>query len=302
MLAAMPIARRHPSLPLTHLQMLLAAALVSSSFTVAAWTARRMDPLLLALCRFVLATLCFAPVAFRHHRPQLPAAQQLAGYAAISFCLTGFFWLMFFSLRYTTALNTAAIYTLVPGLSGLYGMLLLREKLGFHRRLALLLGMLGALWIIFRGDPDRFVALDLNRGDILFFGGCLLMALYTPLVKLVYRQEPMSVMTFWIMATGCGWLLLFAAPRLPAAPWTTIGLGVWSAIAYLAIFTTMVTFYISQQATLIIGPTRVMAYSYFYPAMVLVIEWSLGHGLPSAATYPGIAIVLAATIVLQRQG
>ncbi|MEW6428311.1 MAG: DMT family transporter [Thermodesulfobacteriota bacterium] len=283
----------------THLLMLLAAALVSTSFTVAAWSAHRMDPLLLTLCRFLLATLCFAPIACRHGLV-LPAARQLAGYAAISFCLTGFFWLMFFSLRYTSALNTSAIYTLVPGLSGIYGLFLLREKLGGHRLLALLFGMVGALWIIFRGDFARLLALDLNRGDILFFCGCLLMALYTPLVKLLHRKEPMSVMTFWIMATGCGWLLLFAVPRVPSTPWSTIPPSVWAAIAYLAVFTTIVTFYLSQHATLIIGPTRVMAYSYFYPAMVPLIEWALGHGLPPEATYPGIAIVLAATVVLQR--
>jgi len=45
----------------------------------------------------------------------------------------------------------------------------------------------------------------------------------------------------------------------------------------------------------------VMAYSYFYPAFVLVINWGLGKGLPPAIILPGVAVVTLATVVLQRE-
>ena len=74
---------------------------------------------------------------------------------------------------------------------------------------------------------------------------------------------------------------------------------VWLGIIYLAIFSTIITFYLTHIATIYLGPTRVMAYSYFYPALVLAINWGLGKGLPPAIILPGILVVSLATIVLQ---
>ena len=102
--------------------------------------------------------------------------------------LVAFFWLMFLSLRWTTALNTSVIFTLVPGISGIYSAIILQERLGRYRLLALLFAMAGALWVIFHGDLSKMLSLQLGKGDLIFFYGCLFMAAYTPLVKLLQRS------------------------------------------------------------------------------------------------------------------
>jgi drug/metabolite transporter (DMT)-like permease len=207
---------------------------------------------------------------------------------------------MFLSLRFTQPMNTGVIFTTVPGISGVFSWFLVRERLGGHRLLALALAMTGALWVIFEGNLDRFMALQLNHGDLIFFGGCLMMALYMPLVKLFHRGEPMAMMTLWILVTGSLWLLLFSLPRLSAISWTTIPLFTWLGIAYLAFFTTIITFFISQWATLHLGPTRVMAYSYLYPPLLVALEWGLHRSLPQPSTLIGILIILPAMVIVQR--
>ncbi len=280
--------------------MLLTASLVSTSFTVGKAIADGMDPTVLTLVRFICATLFFLPYVGRKYGITRPPWPVLLRYSLISLALVGFFILMFLSLRYTTALNTGVIFTLVPGISGIYSMILLRERLGTNRLLALMFAMIGAIWVLFHGNPANLLAMHLNRGDLLFFCGCLLMALYTPLVKLFYRGEPMAVMTFWILLTGCGWLLMMAAPKLIATPWASIEPMIWIGILYLAVFSTVVTFFLSQWSTLYLGPTRVMAYSYLYPPLILLIDWALGHGLPSARILPGVFLITLAMIVVQR--
>ena len=195
--------------------MLISATLVATSFTVGKAITPFLDPVVLTLVRFTLAALLFTPYVSRRFGLPLPDRTALFRYSLISGALVGFFWLMFLSLRITNPLNTGVIFTTVPGISGIYSWFLLRERLGLYRILALLLAMIGALWVIFEGDIQHLLALDLNRGDLLFFGGCLLMALYMPLVKLLHRGEPMAVMTLWILITGCFWLLLFAVAKLP---------------------------------------------------------------------------------------
>lgn len=292
------LARKLP-LWLVHGLMLLAAVIVASSFTVGEAITRGLDPAVLLLVRYLIATLCLVPPLILKHGFSRPSQRQLLGYSAISAATVGFFWCMFEALRYTNAMNTSVIFTVVPGISGLYSAIFLKERLGRGRLLALLLGMFGALWVIFRGDLDRLLTMDVNHGDLLFLVGCFLMAAYTPLVKRVHQQESMLVMTFWVLATGSGWLLLLASTTLPTVAWGGVAGTVWAGIVYLAIFSTVITFYLTHIATIYLGPTRVMAYSYFYPAFVLLINWGLGKGLPPAIILPGVMVVSLATIILQ---
>jgi drug/metabolite transporter (DMT)-like permease len=282
-----------------HCLMLIAALIVSSSFTVGKAITYGLEPSVLLLVRYMIAVVCLAPIMIANHGFHLPSARRLGGYSLVSASTVGFFWCMFESLRYTNALNTSVIFTLVPGISGIYSAVFLKERLGRGRLWALFFGMIGALWVIFRGDINRLLALEVNYGDLLFLAGCFLMAAYTPLVKRIHKQESMVIMTFWVLVTGTGWLLLLSFSELRTVNWQGVETTIWAGIIYLAVFSTIITFYLTHISTLYLGPTRVMAYSYFYPAFVLVINWSFGKGLPPPAILPGVAVVTLATVVLQ---
>jgi len=110
------------------------------------------------------------------------------------------------------------------------------------------------------------------------------------------------VMTFWVLFSGSCWLFLLSGHKLLDVRWNDIPVNVWLGVCYLAVFTTVITFFLTQYAILFLGSTRVMAYSYLYPGMVLLIELALGHGLPSLSVLPGIAIVLTSMFILQYSG
>lgn len=282
-----------------HAQMLLVRGLIATSFPVGAAITHGLEPAMLTLLRFVLASLLFAPFVALRHGIALPTPRALAGYAAISACMVIFFWSMFEALRWTSALNAATLFTLVPGIAAFYAAFLVRERLGARRLAAIGLGLVGAVWVVFRGDPAALVSFAFNKGDLIFFGGCLVLGLYAPLVRRFNRGEPAAVMTFWVLLTGTGWLVLLNNTAIWTTDWSGIDLSVFAGIAYLAVFTTILSFFIQQHATLRIGPTRVTSYSYLNPALVVLIEWIAGKGLPPLIVLPGIAIILAATFVVQ---
>jgi drug/metabolite transporter (DMT)-like permease len=288
---------RH-SLVLIHLLMVLCAALVSTSFTVGAAITTGLDPAVLTLVRFFVATCILGPYVVLRFGPQFSWSLFFRS-ALISLCLVTFFFCMFLALRFTSALNTSVIFTLVPSIAGIYAVILVRERLAKRRLAALAVGMIGAVWVIFRGDISLLLAMVWNRGDIIFFAGCLAMGLYTPLVRLLHRGESMIVMTFWILVTGSIWLLILTGRALPDVQWAKVPPFVWGGIGYLAFFTTVVTFFLTQYAIAYLGPTRVMAYSYLYPGMVVILDLLLGHGLPDLRVLPGVVIVIAAMLVLQ---
>lgn len=287
------------SLPFIHLLMVISATLASTSFTVSAAIAAELDPVLLTLVRFVLAAAIFGPwVQYKYGLGF--SVSLVARCSLISCCLIIFFCSMFLSLRYTTALNTSVIFALVPSISGLYAFVLTGEHLSWEQLVALFCGMIGVIWVIFGGDPSQFLAMEWNRGDLIFLGGCFAMGLYTPLVKILYRGESMAVMTFWVLVTGAAWLLIFSVGKLSQVDWQAVPALAWAGVAYLAVFTTIITFFINQFSVPYLGPTRVMAYSYLLPGMVLILDLLLGHGLPPLPVLPGVAVILAAMFVLQR--
>jgi drug/metabolite transporter (DMT)-like permease len=287
------------SLGFIHLLMVISAILVSTSFTVGAAITSELDPAVLTLVRFTLAACIFGP--WVHFNYGLGFSVSLfCRCALISGCLVIFFCCMFLSLRYTSALNTSVIFALVPSISGGYALLFVGERLRKEQLLALAFGVVGVVWVIFRGDLSLLFAMEWNKGDLIFLGGCFAMGLYTPLVKILHRGEPMAIMTFWVLVTGSIWLLLFAGGNMATVNWGAVPAFAWVGIGYLAVFTTIITFFLTQFAVPYLGPTRVTSYSYLYPGFVLVIDLLLGHGLPPLRVIPGILIVLAAMVVLQN--
>ena len=291
---------RRPLLKI-HLFMLLSATLVSTSFIVGAAITEALEPALLTLIRFVIAASIFGPIV--HYKYGLHYSfSLLLRCALISGCMVSFFCAMFLSLRYTTALNISVIFALVPSISCFYAFFLLKERLMKEQLIALFCGLIGVLWVVFGGDVIRLLTMQWNYGDLIFLGGCFFMGLYAPLVKILHRGESMAVMTFWVLVTGALWLFAYTGRDLLTLSWGDVPLFVWAGVSYLSVFTTIITFFLTQYSVLFLGPTKVTAYSYLYPGLVLVLNFLLGNGLPAGEVIPGVLVIVAAMFVLMNAG
>lgn len=294
------LTKTYPSY-LVHGLMLLMVTFVASSFPVGALITTAMPPEVMMCIRFFMAASLFAPYVFFKHGLHLPSINKLKNYTVLSIPLVVFFWCMFEGLRYTSALNTGAIYTVVPAITAVYVFLINREKTSKRRSFGLLIGTFGAVWIVFRGDLANLSTVQLNYGDALFFLGCLFLAAYNPLIKKFYSGEAMEVMTFWVIAIGCVWLLLLSIPSFKLVAWQGVSSGVYLGVLYLAIFTTVVTFFLLQFGTLSIGATRVAAYSFLTPVLVVVLNIFLGAEVFDFKLLPGIFLILIAMNLVQKE-
>ncbi len=290
--------RTHPLLP-AHGLMLLTMLLVSSSFPVGAAIAKALDPAILMFFRFALAAVFFAPYVFIKNSLTLPSKTQLSRYAILSMPLVAFFWCMFESLRYTSALNTGALFTTIPGITSICAFFINREKTGKMRALGLLIGTIGALWIIFRGDWEALIGLQFNKGDVIFLIGCFFMGLYNPLIKYFYHDEPVEVMTFWTLLAGSIWLLALSGKSFWMTQWQEVEMGVYMGILYLALFTTLCTFFLLQFCTIKLGSTKVSAYSLLNPVAVIFISVVFGISDFEWITLPGMLTVILSMLIVQ---
>jgi drug/metabolite transporter (DMT)-like permease len=284
-----------------HGLMLISIFLAATSFPIGAAITNNLPPSVMMLMRFLLAALMFLPYLMLRNTLYLPSAKQMLGYCILSIPLAVFFWCMFESLRFTSAINTAALYTLVPAITAIYAVFINNEITHKFRSTGLFIGTLGALWIVFRGDYAALINLDLNYGDFMFIVGCLFLGFYSPLIKRIYRGEPMEVMTFWVLMCGAGWLLLVSASQLGNIDWSNIGYNVYGGILYLSLFTTLITFFLLQVCVVRIGPTKVAAYGFLTPIFVIIIGIALGTDHFEMVTLPGVVMVIMAMFIIQYE-
>ena len=283
-----------------HGLMMVATILIGTSFVVGREIAAGLDPGVLMAMRFAMAVVLYLPFVIWKHGLTLPGPKDFLRYAIIASAMVGYFWCMFEALRYTSAFNTGAINTTVPGLAAIFSVWIVRERIGAHRLVALAFAGVGALWIIFRGDIDRLLAFDLNKGDLIFFAGCVSLGFYTPFIQKFNRGEPAPVITLWVLVCGFFWMAAISNVKLWTSDWANVELEVYGGAAYLAVFTTIITYTIYQWGTPKIGATRAIAYSYFYPAVVMVLVWITGQETPPLIALPGVLIVMAASVVVQH--
>ena len=284
-----------------HLAMLGFSALVAGSFSLGAIVANDIAPQAITAARFVLATIVMGMVAFLQGDLRREYWQAPWRYFVLGALFTLYFVLMFEGLKTANPVSVAAVFTLMPLMSALFGWWLLRQVTTPRMALALGIAACGALWVIFRGDPAALWAFDIGRGEMIYFVGCIAHALYTPMVRKLNRGEGAAVFTFGMLVAGSVILGIVGFHDIRATDWAALPGMVWITIAYLTLFSTASSFFLLQYASLRLPSAKVMAYSYLTPAWVMLWEIGLGSMLPPTPLLFGIGATIIALLMLLRK-
>lgn len=298
-----------------HALLLLMTILVAGSFPVAAAmmqelsrSGQPMGASELMLLRFTLAALLFAPYVFYRFGLRLPSTERLCVYTALALPLVVFFCCMFVSLERGNMLNSGALFTLVPALAAMFARLINGESSSGLINVGLLLGTVGALWIVFRGDWQAASSLQLSDADLVFLLGCLFLSVYQPLVKRWHADEPVAVMTFWVIVMAALLLLLYsvltavdvgAASRFSWRAWLALPASIYWGTLYLTLFTTLLSFFLQQLGALTLGPARTSAYSLLVPTFVMTLSLWLEPQTFSWMLLPGVVLVVLGVALIQ---
>lgn len=284
-----------------HLAMLLFSMLVAGSFALGAMAANEITPSALNAVRFWIATVIIGCVAIATKGLSREAVTAPWRYALLAVFLTTYFVLMFEGLKTAPPVSAAAVFTLTPILTAGFGWLLLRQVLTQRMTLALVIGALGAIWVIFRADVAAILRFEVGQGEMIYFWGCVAHAVYTPLVRKLNRGETAVVFSFGVLLAGSVLLTFWAWGDLMATDWGALPGIVWITILYTAFFASAATFVLLQFATLRLPSSKVMAYTYLTPSWVIVWELALGGMPPPALVLAGLLLTITALILLLRE-
>lgn len=265
---------KHTGFAAAHLGMLLWALLIAASFSAAAQVSQAIDPILLTGLRLLFCALVFLPLLLFKGDSAM-TVRGLFGHAVLGLLLAAYFGSLFEALRYTSAVNTGTMFTLVPLLTMLFEAVLMPDIHLKQRVLPMLMAAAGAVLLVLKGaDPGELPSLY----AVSVYGvGCVAMALYSPLSQRLKARSlkgrgPVG-MTFWNMLFGALFLLAFCgfSGGWRSASLLTVSDFWW--LIYLAVFATLATFWLLHRAIGVIAPSSVISYIYLSTLLLTVFHW-----------------------------
>jgi len=283
-----------------HAAMLLFSALVAGSFSLGVIVANDIDPTALTAVRFALAAALIGAICAATGRLQRTHFRAPWRFALLGGTFGIYFVLMFEGLKTAPAVSAAAVFTLTPIMAGGFGYLLLRQHMTRRMALAISIGAVGALWVIFRADMRAFLAFEIGRGEVIYFWGCVAHAIYAPLVRKLNRGEPALAFTFGMLVAGAVLLFAAGASQIAGTDWAALPPRVWIALFYLSVFASAASFFLLQYASLRLPAAKVMAYTYLTPSFVILWEVALGNGAPPALILGGVGLTIVALALLLK--
>ncbi|NLC27827.1 MAG: DMT family transporter [Campylobacteraceae bacterium] len=278
---------------------IFATILIAGSFFASQRLSGVLTPSLLTLIRFILATIFLAPFVLFSKTKRTQLLYTMPRAMIISLFYSLYFMIMFEALKTTTVLNTGTLYTLVPFVTALFAFVAFKDRLGYKRMLAFIIGTIGTVWVIFEGNIERILQFNLQEGDGLFILGAISMCVYGILIKALYCNDDLLVLVFCTLIGGTVWMgigtIFFDAP----VGAFEVDFEFILCMLYLAIGTTIFTLFLLQSATVVLGPVRVMSYVYLNPIIVALLLFIIeGKTIPTIVI-PGVLLSCLATWILQ---
>lgn len=241
---------------------------------------------------FAAAVLLFALLVLRERRlPRLSPRELVLVVGLGLLGVTLYNTLFTAGLGLVEASRAALIVPTNPAFTALFAALLLKERLSRTRALGVALCVLGALWVLAKGNPRSFATVGFSLGEILLVLCVFIWSAYTLLGRVALSTLSPLALTAYVMAAGS---LPLAVPAwmehrsLAQVTWQS-----WAAFAYLVVFGTVIAFLWFYEGVKALGAARASQFINLVPPLA-VTESVLILGEPlTAPLFVGTALVAA---------
>jgi len=201
-------------------------------------------------------------------------------------------------LALVEASRAALIVPTNPAFTALFAALLLKERIGPTRAAGVALSVMGALWVLARGDPRNFLNLDFGLGELLLVLCVFIWSAYTLLGRVALSSLSPLALTAYVMAAGAAPTAIpawYEDASLAGVTWQS-----WTALGYLVVFGTVIPFLWFYEGVKALGAARASQFINLVPPLA-VTESVLILGEPmTPALYVGAALVVAGLYLTNR--
>jgi drug/metabolite transporter (DMT)-like permease len=266
--------RARLSVPAAYVLLVLTALFWAGNWVIARGIQGHMSPIAMAFWRWLAALIILLPLVARPIAREWSAVLR-AWKILVPLGVLGvgaFNTLTYTGLKYTAATNGVLLNSIIPILVIAIGVLFLREPLRAPQAAGVITSLTGVLTIVARGDADALIHLSLNQGDLWVLAAMLGWAIYTVLLRLRPRELSSRAFTGSLIAVGVVFLLPVFAWDYDAGSRTQWGPVTFSAVAYFAIFPSVLAYFFWNAAVARVGGERASTFLHLMPLFGAVLS------------------------------
>jgi drug/metabolite transporter (DMT)-like permease len=245
------------------------SGLGGASIAVTRFVIGATDPLMLGAFRFGIGFVLLLPIAC-WGAATWPPRQDWLYVGLLGLLFFGLFPILFnASLLFTTAARAALALSTLPLLTMAAGALLGIERLTTRKSPGVVIATAGVALALVTGLA--YAPAGAWRGDLLMVGAALCMALYNVWSRpFIARSGPIPFTAFG-MGVGGSALIVIAIANDGLTDVARFGASQWSAVAFLGLFGSALTFYLWAFALARTTPTRVAISVTVNPIMASIV-------------------------------
>ncbi len=207
----------------------------------------------------------------------------------------------FIGLKMTTAINASLLLTSTPIIVLVGGAILLKESITLKKAVGIILGLIGAIYLILNGNSVSLKSEQL-MGDLLVFLNAVSYAFYLVLVrKLMAKYNPITILSR-LYIFGFLMVLPFGFQDVAEINWNNFSTGIWAAVAYVLIFTTFFAYLLNAFALKKVPAAIVGIYIYLQPIIASAIAISYGKDYLTIDKVIAAIFIFTGVFLVSRKG
>ncbi|HEY8394982.1 MAG TPA: DMT family transporter [Thermaerobacter sp.] len=291
---------------MAYLLLAVTPLLWAGNWTIAKPLVQRVDPLDVALLRWILASLLLVPaVRWREETLPVPRGREWPGLLLAGLTgMAGYNTLQYVAQQHTSNVNGTLIYTATPALTFLIAVPLLGEVVTPRRVVGVLLSLAGTAWILTGGSATALLRLDFNPGDLLMLVAASSWAIYTVTGRfLMHRLSPLAT-TLYASITGAAVLAVVRAGRwLAGEPLPSLGGRDLLAVLYIGGVASAAAYLFWNEGVRRIGAGPASIFGNLLPVYTALLSGLfLGERVTASQVAGGLAVLAGVYLVAAPAG
>ncbi|UOQ87553.1 DMT family transporter [Gracilibacillus salinarum] len=264
-----------------------------------------LPPFTIAFFRLFIALLILLPIGWKsawHYRSVFVTYKWPFLMMTLS-GITFFNTFIYGALQYTTATNVSVLETVIPVVTVIFSVILLKEKLQSVQWIGIVISFFGAIWVVLDGRIVALSSMNWNVGDGIMVGAIFSWSIYSICVKKYMHLFP--VYGALLIMTGISVLVLLPVVGIE---WLITGIPSFNGAAhivslfYLGIFPSFIALLFFNRAVDILGPSKASVFLNFLPVVTVIGAYFwLGETITTMKII-GAVLVIAGVLITTQFG
>ncbi len=208
----------------------------------------------------------------------------------------------FKGLELSTPINSSVIITATPILVFTFSAFLLKEKASMRKKVGVVLGLIGALFLVLFGKEIRTDAPDIPLGNFLFLVNATSYGLYLILIRPLTQKYHLITVLKWLFLLGTFLNIPITYQEVAAISWSTLPFNeAIFPIIYVIVGTTCMTYLLNMYALRTLTASSVSIFAYVQPLLGILFAIWMGSDSLTVTKFVAAIIVCVGVYLVTKK-